>query len=72
MNTQGYFNLIILCILIIIYNLSSNQSNLEEGFTSHIRKLYRPYIRHTRLFSEEYYGHGKNNIDKLFKQFGLN
>jgi hypothetical protein len=74
MNSKGYFNLlilIILIILIIIYNLSHNQSNLEEGFTPHIRKLYRPYIRHARMFSEEYYGHGTNNMNKLFRQFGL-
>ena len=42
-----------------------------ENFTPKMRETYRPYLREARIVSEGFYGDSKNNIDHLFRKFGL-
>jgi hypothetical protein len=67
--------LIILFALYLIYNYyyknkNKNESK-KENFTPKIRETYRPYLRHARIVSEGFYGDNKNNINHLFRKFGL-
>ena len=68
--------LFILFILIILaclyYDCTSCASAIKnEGFTPRIREMYRPYLRHSRIFTHKVYNHHKNNIYNLFRKFGL-
>jgi hypothetical protein len=63
------FAISIFLIFLTIYII--NNTNYEEGFTPRIREFYRPYIRDARFASEKHYTNTTNNIDKLFKRFGL-
>lgn len=58
----------ILFILFFIYFASLE--NVEE-FTPTIRQLYRPYVRHARVFGEGFLGEYKMSINNLFRKFGL-
>jgi len=64
-------------VLFIIYYIYTSYYNIEctcnkkENFTPKIREMYRPYVRHARLVSEGFYGDSKNNINNLFRKFGL-
>ena len=49
----------------------SDSVNNSEGFTPRIREMYRPYLRHSRIFTHKVYNHHKNNIHTLFRKFGL-
>ena len=33
--------------------------------------MYRPYLRDARIVSEGFYGDSENNINRLFRKFGL-
>jgi len=68
MNNKIFKIGILLVIIFMLYNINYNYT---EAFTPGIRELYRPYVRHTRIFSEKFYGDSKNNIDHLFRKFGL-
>jgi hypothetical protein len=64
-------------ILFIIYYLYTRyykvecNCNKKENFTSKMRETYRPYLRDARVVSEGFYGDSKNNINHLFRKFGL-
>ena len=64
-------------ILFIIYYLYTRYYNVEcncnkkENFTPKMRETYRPYLRDARIISEGFYGDSKNNINHLFRKFGL-
>jgi len=67
----------ILIILFIIYYIYTRYYNIKckcnkkENFTPKIREMYRPYLRHARIVSEGFYGNHKNNINRVFRKFGL-
>lgn len=66
--------LIFLFIIYYIYTryYNSNSSNSKkENFTPKIRQMYRPYLRQARVVSEGFYGNHKNNINRIFRKFGL-
>jgi len=67
--------LIILFIIYYIYTRyyynNINNSNKKENFTPKIREMYRPYLRHARVVSDDFYGNHKNNINSVFRKFGL-
>jgi len=71
--------LIIIFALYYFYNYYNNNNNdndndnnnKTENFTPKIRETYRPYLRHARIVSEGFYGNHKNNINSLFRKFGL-
>jgi hypothetical protein len=72
--TNGSFipTLIILFIIYYIYTrYYYNSNNKKENFTPKIREMYRPYLRHARVVSEGFYGNHKNNINRVFRKFGL-
>jgi hypothetical protein len=66
-----------LIFLFIIYYIYTRYYNVEckcnkkENFTPRIREIYRPYLREARVVSEGFYGDSKNNINHLFRKFGL-
>jgi hypothetical protein len=55
----------------LYYDCSGASVNEYEGFTPRIREMYRPYLRHSRIFTHKVYNHHKNNIHNLFRKFGL-
>ena len=58
---------------IIVVALSMGFTKIEEeGFTTGIRKIYNPYIRHVRVTFENLQNHYSHQMTKLFRQFGLN
>jgi hypothetical protein len=76
--TKGYLiniriihTIIFLVGLYYIINYIVNNYNTTEHFTPKIRGLYRPYLRDARVVSEGFYGDGENNINRLFRKFGL-
>ena len=64
-----FFSLIIIFFAYINSMYISNSST--ENFTPKMRETYRPYLREARIVSEGFYGNSKNNIDHLFRKFGL-
>ena len=60
-----------LFILIIFACLYYDFSIENEGFTPRIREMYRPYLRHSRIFTNHIYNTHQNNIYNLFRKFGL-
>jgi hypothetical protein len=66
---------IIICVLLYyIYTHCYNMDckcNKKENFTPRMREMYRPYLRGARVVSEGFYGDGENNINRLFRKFGL-
>ena len=72
-NCIFYFKLFIIIIIIIfaLYNTVNKYNTNTENFTPKIREMYRPYLRHARVTSEGFYGDGENNINRLFRKFGL-
>lgn len=77
--TNGCFiHISIIPTLIIIFALYyfytryyNNSNNKKENFTPKIREMYRPYLRHARVVSDDFYGNHKNNINRVFRKFGL-
>ena len=55
----------------LYYDCASVSENENEGFTPRIREMYRPYLRHSRMFTDKVYNHHTNNIYNLFRKFGL-
>ena len=73
-------NIIVLLLLIsiyvsfIIYNKKPTIyriSNINEGFTSGFREMYRPRVRNTRLIVEGYFNKANNNFQLFLKKFGI-
>jgi hypothetical protein len=64
-----------LIILFIVYYIYTryyyNNSNKKENFTPKVREMYRPYLRHARIVSEGFYGRNQNNVNSIFRKFGL-
>jgi hypothetical protein len=58
-------------IINYIINYIVNNNKKTENFTPKMRGLYRPYLREARVVSEGFYGDGENNINRLFRKFGL-
>jgi hypothetical protein len=65
------FLFIILACLYYDCSSANEFSGVNEGFTPRIREMYRPYLRHSRIFTHKVYNHHKNNIHTLFRKFGL-
>jgi hypothetical protein len=60
-----------LIILFIIYYIYTRYNSKKENFTPKVREMYRPYVRNARIVSEGFYGRHKNNVNSVFKKFGL-
>ena len=86
MQRRQYFSLLIIIIIIILsfnfynsfnpsnsfnpYNSFSNPS-VNEGFTTKLGGIYRPYIRKARLFSENFYNNTTGGVSTFFRKIGL-
>jgi len=68
-----YLYIYILLIFVILFfaYYNSVQSISKENFTPHIRRLYRPYIRQARLFTESFHNHINGHINRLIRKTGL-
>jgi len=69
--TKGALIIICLVGLYCIVNYIINNYNNTENFTPKIRETYRPYLRRARIASGGFYGDSENNINRLFRKFGL-
>ena len=43
----------------------------REAFTPPLKEMYRPLIRNGRLYAEEVFSNKKDDMNRLFRQFGL-
>lgn len=71
---MNYLYYYIFLLLIIIFCLAStliSNTNSTENFTPGIRRLYRPYVRSARLFSEDFLKNSKNQMNSFLKRAGL-
>ena len=46
-------------------------NNFKESFTPRIREMYRPYVRDTRIFTNNMYNQHKNNINNFLRKIGF-
>lgn len=63
-----YHYILFFTIVIIFAYINSSH---KEKFTTYIRQMYRPYVRHTRVVSEGFYETQKNSVNNLFRKFGI-
>ena len=61
----------IFLFLIILFALSSSTQNRKESFTSGIRRMYRPYVRSARIYSESFFKDTNNQVNSLLRRVGL-
>lgn len=61
----------ILFITIVLIFAYINSMDSKEAFTTYIKQMYRPYVRHARVYSEGFYKKHKNNMENLFRKFGI-
>jgi hypothetical protein len=71
-----YFHLYLSLLMIIIfvsslYSHSLYSHSLKESFTPRIREMYRPYVRHSRIFTNNMYNNHKNNITNFLRKIGF-
>jgi hypothetical protein len=64
------YNCFFICIILLLLIYFNTSPNTEE-FTPYIRQIYRPYVRHARIFGEGFYVEQKMNITNLFRKFGI-
>ena len=69
MNYMYYYIFLLLIIIISLY--SSLIKNTQENFTPGIRRLYRPYVRTARIFSENYFKDSNNKFNSFLRKVGL-
>jgi hypothetical protein len=69
-----YFKLLVglIIILWVIYYIQSYKPVLDEGFTSKINALYRPYVRHINKRYETFMNkYGSNLIIHKLKRWNI-
>lgn len=67
-----YLGLIII-ILFFAYKNSQIQMQLpvyKESFHPYIRQWYRPVVRNTRIYSNEWYNKIKEKVDRFWRKIG--
>ena len=73
MLTSGfyYFSTFFLFAIAVFLNQLRHEIRYKESFTPRIREMYRPFLRDGRLFTEGVFNNKKDDINRLFRQFGL-
>lgn len=71
-----YLPIYILLICIILFFSYYNSFNREddkekENFTPYIRRFYRPYLRNTRIYSDNFYNKMKEHFHRFLRKTGL-
>ena len=72
---MNYLYIYLLLISIILffsyYNSIHATAAGEEGFTPHIRRFYRPYVRKARMYTEGFYSTIQNHMNRILRKTGL-
>lgn len=63
-----FIYLLLICIILFF---SYYNSIHHEAFTPHIRRLYRPYVRHARKLTESFYNQSNQHINRILRNTGL-
>ena len=63
--------LLYLFLILVILFFSYYNSLPKEAFTPHIRRLYRPYVRHARLLTESFYNQSSEHVNRFLRKTGL-
>jgi hypothetical protein len=50
---------------------SNNSEDDKENFTPHIRRFYRPYLRNTRIYRDNFYNKMKEHFHRFLRKTGL-
>ena len=58
-------------ILSILIYLFMNTNTTVENFTPTIRKLYRPYVRKSRIYYQYMYNKNTQFIFNIFRKYGI-
>ena len=66
-----YIYILLICIIIFFAYYNSLHSQIQENFTPHIKRFYRPYLRHARLFTEGFYSHLNGHMNRFMRKTGL-
>jgi len=68
-----YLPIYILLICIILFFSYYNSFNREEkeNFTPHIRRFYRPYLRNTRIYRDNFYNKMREHFHRFLRKTGL-
>lgn len=62
---------VFLLLIITLSLYSSTMHAYREKFTPGINKLYRPYVRSARIFSEGFYKHTNHRVNSFLRKVGL-
>jgi hypothetical protein len=72
MKILKYLSTFCLVALAIYLNIIRHEMRYQrEMFTPRIKETYRPLVRNGRLYAEEVFSNKKDDINRLFRQFGL-
>jgi hypothetical protein len=67
-----YLPIYILLICIILFFSYYNSFNTDkENFTPHIRRFYRPYLRNTRIYTDNFYNKMREHFHRFLRKTGL-
>jgi len=58
-------------ILSILIYLFINNNTTVENFTPTIRKLYRPYVRKSRIYYQDMYNKNTQFVFNIFRKYGI-
>ena len=66
-----YYMFLFVIILIALYISEFKKNNIQEKFTPGIRRMYRPYVRTARKFSESFFQNSNNTVNQMLRKVGL-
>lgn len=64
-----YYIILIAIILFVSYYNTINST--EEGFIPFINKIYRPYVRNARVYSENLFNKKKVELHNILKKHSI-
>lgn len=68
---KHYYKYILFFSLILIVVSYFNSLQNVEGFTPFLKKIYRPYVRNTRIISESFIDNNKTKLVNFFRKVGI-
>jgi hypothetical protein len=70
-NSSGIYIFYCLLFIYIYIKIMYLMNKYKEGFTPKIREMYRPYMRHSRIFYEDTKNNYLYRINRFFRNIGL-
>ena len=67
---RHFYYICFLVLIILIFSYRNSIQNIES-FTPKIREFYRPFLRKTRLISEDFYNKTYSNFSNLLRKFKI-